>query len=114
MSSKRSRRQFVTAIAASATASLLPARAWGQTPSPPPAPSPSPSVSPSPTPLPEPSAAAEALTEVVRIRHGKHLSGADLGEIAKAIDRSLKSAERMKKVALKNSDEPDVTFFARA
>ena len=112
MSDKRSRRQFVTAIAASAAAPLVSSVAWGQAPSP--SPSPSPTVSPSPTPVPEPSSAAEALTEVVRIRWGKHLSGEQLGEVAKAIDRSLRSSERMKKVALKNSDEPDFTFFAKA
>jgi hypothetical protein len=55
---------------------------------------------------------AEALTEVVRIRWGKHLSGEQLGDIAKALDGRLKGAEAMKKVKLTNADEPDVVFFA--
>lgn len=114
MSSRRSRRQFVTALAASAAAPLVPSVAWGQGPSPSPSALPSPSPSASPTPPPEPSSSAEALTEVVRIRWGKHLSGEQLGEVAKAIDRGLRSSERMKKAALKNSDEPDFTFFAKA
>ena len=114
MSSKPSRRQFVAAIAATAAAPLVPSIALAQVASPSATPAPSPSASPSPTPPPEPSSSAEALTEVVRIRWGKHLSGEQLSEVAKAIDRNLRSAERMKKVALKNSDEPDFTFFAKA
>ncbi len=55
---------------------------------------------------------AEALTEVVRIRWGKNLSGEQLGQIAKAIDGRLKAAETMKKTALGNGDEPDVIFTA--
>jgi hypothetical protein len=55
---------------------------------------------------------AEALTEVVRIRWGKHLSGEQLGQIAKALDGRLKGAESMKTVDLTNADEPDVVFFA--
>ena len=54
----------------------------------------------------------EALTEVVRIRWGKNLSGEQLGEIAKALDGRLKGADAMKKVALTNADEPDIVFFA--
>jgi hypothetical protein len=57
---------------------------------------------------------AEALTEVVRIRWGKHLSGEQLGEIAKALDGRLKAGEAMKRVKLGNADEPDVVFSAGA
>jgi hypothetical protein len=64
-------------------------------------------------PTPEaPSSVAEALTDVARIRWGRHLSGEQLGEIAKALDGRLKGAEAMKKVNLTNADEPDVVFFA--
>ena len=111
MSEERSRREFITAIAASAAVPLASPVAWGQTPSP--SPSPSPTLSPSLTPVPEaPSSVAEALTEVARIRWGKHLSGEQLGEIAKALDGRLRGAEAMKKVPLTNADEPDVVFFA--
>ncbi len=110
-----SRRLFAKAIAAAATAvaapALLPAAAaLGQ---PAPAGTPVPAATPTPVPTPEaPSSVAEALTEVVRIRWGKNLSGEQLGEIAKSLDGRLRGAEAMKKVKLTNADEPDVVFFA--
>ncbi|MEO8055245.1 MAG: hypothetical protein ABI768_08830 [Acidobacteriota bacterium] len=99
-----SRRAFARTLAAAAAApALLPAAAaLGQ-------------AAPTPTPVPTPeapSSVAEALTEVVRIRWGKHLSGEQLGDIAKALDGRLKGAEAMKKVKLTNADEPDVVFTA--
>ncbi len=105
-----SRRLFAKrlALAAAAPALARAAPALGQT-----APSPSPTPAPTPVPTPEaPSSVAEALTEVARIRWGKHLSGEQLGEIAKALDGRLRGAEAMKKVPLTNADEPDVVFFA--
>ncbi|HEY3350140.1 MAG TPA: hypothetical protein VGM13_10225 [Thermoanaerobaculia bacterium] len=105
-----SRRAFARALAAAAAApALLPAAALGQTAAPPTAATPA----PTPVPTPEaPSSVAEALTEVVRIRWGKNLSGEQLGQIAKAIDGRLKGAETMKKTPLANGDEPDVIFTA--
>src|SRR5512132_3677022 len=105
-----SRRLFAKnlVLAAAAPALAGPAIALGQA-----VPSPSPAPVPTPVPTPEaPSSVAEALTEVVRIRWGKHLSGEQLGEIAKALDGRLRGAEAMKKVPLTNADEPDVVFFA--
>jgi hypothetical protein len=95
-----------TAVAAAAAPALFPAAAaLGQA-----AP---PAATPTPVPVPDaPSSVAEALTEVVRIRWGRHLSGEQLGRVAKALDGRLKGAEAMKKVALTNADEPDVSFFA--
>ena len=94
------------ALAAAAPALAGAGIALGQT-------APTPSPTPTPVPTPEaPSSVAEALTEVVRIRWGKNLSGEQLGEIAKSLDGRLKGAEAMKKVALTNVDEPDVVFFA--
>jgi hypothetical protein len=82
--------------------------ALGQT-----SPAATPAATPTPVPTPEaPSSIAEALTEVVRIRWGKNLSGEQLGEIAKSLDGRLKGAEAMNKVTLTNADEPDVVFFA--
>ncbi len=103
-----SRRRFAKALAAAAaTPALLPAAALAQ------AAAPTPSPAPTPAPTPEaPSSAAEALTEVVRIRWGKNLSGEQLESISKSIDGRLKGAEAMKKVKLTNADEPDVVFFA--
>ena len=105
-----SRRAFARTLAAVAAApALLPASALGQAATPAAAPPPV----PTPVPTPEaPSSVAEALTEVVRIRWGKHLNGDQLGDIAKALDGRLKGAEAMKKVALTNADEPDVVFSA--
>ena len=104
-----SRRAFARTLATMAAApALLPAAALGQTAAPA-------AATPAPTPVPTPeapSSVAEALTEVVRIRWGKHLSGEQLGDVAKAIDGRLKGAEAMKKVKLTNADEPDVVFFA--
>lgn len=108
--SSPSRRLFAKSLALAAAAPALAgaATALGQT-----TPSPSPVPAPTPVPTPEaPSSVAEALTEVVRIRWGRHLSGEQLGEIAKALDRRLHGAEAMKKVPLTNADEPDVVFFA--
>ncbi len=112
---RTSRRAFAKTLAAAAAApALLPAAAIGQATAPatatPPATPP-----PAPVPTPEaPSSVAEALTEVVRIRWGKHLSGEQLGDIAKSLDGRLRGAEAMRKVKLTNADEPDVVFFAES
>ena len=105
-----SRRLFAKGLALAAAAPALAeaATALGQA-----APPPSSAPAPTPVPTPEaPSSVAEALTEVARIRWGKHLSGEQLGEIAIALDGRLRGAEAMKKVPLSNADEPDVVFFA--
>lgn len=106
-----SRRAFAGTLAAAAAASaaLLPTAAVGQAAAP--AVTATPPTTPVPTPD-APSSVAEALTEVVRIRWGKNLSGEQLGQIAKAIDGRLRAAETMKKTALDNGDEPDVIFTA--
>ena len=108
-----SRRGFAKVVAAAAAAAAAPAAfpAFADSPAPSPSVSPTPSSTPTPTPGP-PSSAAEALTEVVRVRWGKNLSGEQLGEIAKAIDGRLRAAETMRKVALTNADEPDVVYLA--
>ena len=108
---KTSRRGFAKAVASAAAAAaapaLLPAAALGQ------APTPAPSGTPTPTPTPgPPSSAAEALTEIVRVRWGKHLSGEQLGENSKAIDGRLRAAETMRKTPLANGDEPEFLFSA--
>jgi hypothetical protein len=109
-STSPSRRGFAKSLALVAAVPALAGAgiALGQAP-----PTPSPALTPTPVPTPEaPSSAAEALTEVVRIRWGKHLSGEQLGEIAKSLDGRLKGADVMKKTALTNADEPDTVFFA--
>jgi len=109
-----SRRVFAKSLMLAAAAPALAgaATALGQTP-PPPSPAAVPTPAPTPASAPEaPSSVAEALTEVARIRWGRHLSGEELGEIATALDGRLRGAEAMKKVPLTNADEPDVVFFA--
>src|SRR5450759_1513069 len=103
-----SRRGFAKRLVLAAAAPALAGAtaALGQT-------APAPTPVPTPTPTPEaPSSAAEALTEVARIRWGKYLSGEQLGEIAKTIDGRLRGADAMKKVPLTNADEPDIVFLA--
>jgi len=56
--------------------------------------------------------AAEALTEIVRLRYGKYLSEEQLKEIRRSLERSLGSADRLKQFKLKNSDEPAFVFSA--
>jgi len=101
-----SRRLFAKILALAAAAPALAT---------PPQPSPAAAPPPAPTPVPgpeAPSSVAEALTEIARIRWGRHLSGEELGEIATALDGRLRGAEAMKKVPLTNADEPDVVFTA--
>ena len=105
-----SRRSFAKALAAAAGAPLLaPAALLAQA-----TPAPGPAATPAPTPTPDtPSSTAEALTEAVRIRWGKHLTGEELAEIARSIDGRLRAGERMKAVRLTNADEPAFVFAAR-
>jgi hypothetical protein len=57
-------------------------------------------------------AVAEALTEIVRVRHGKHLSDEQMKQVKLSILRSQLSAERLRKLELRNADE--LTFAFRA
>jgi len=59
-----------------------------------------------------PSAAAEALGELVRIRYGRFLTEEQLAEVKRQIERSLRSAERLRSFPLTNADEPDLIFRA--
>ncbi|HEX5736057.1 MAG TPA: hypothetical protein VF131_24735 [Blastocatellia bacterium] len=63
-------------------------------------------------PADQPSPVAESLTEVVRLRHGKHLSEEQLNLVKRSIDRSQRNADRMKQFKLVNSDEPAFAFTA--
>lgn len=74
-----------------------------------PAPMPAPQQTP---PAEQPSPVAEALTEVVKLRHGKHLNEDQLNLVKRSIDRSQRNAERMKQFKLTNGDEPSFAFTA--
>ena len=59
-----------------------------------------------------PSDEARALAEVVRLRHGAHLTEAELRAVAEDLDSRLEGGRTLRKLALTNGDEPDVTFHA--
>jgi len=61
-------------------------------------------------PADQPSPVAESLSEVVRHRHGKHLTEDQLNLVKRSIDRSQRNADRMKQFKLVNSDEPAFAF----
>src|SRR5262245_45154203 len=55
---------------------------------------------------------AEALAEVVRARHGKHLSEGQLKAVRRSIARNQAAAARLRNLKLANGDEPAFTFRA--
>ena len=61
---------------------------------------------------PKPANVVEALTEVVRLRHGKHLDRQQLRAVARSILRSQLMAESLRNHKLTNADEPAITFRA--
>jgi hypothetical protein len=60
----------------------------------------------------EPSTLAKALTSVIRAQYGDRLSGADLAEVTRQIENGLERAEKVRKAAIANGDEPDFVFSA--
>ncbi len=60
------------------------------------------------------SSAAQALTEVVRLRHGKHLSAEQLKRIRQRLETTARRAAALRKTPLQNGDEPDFLFVAEA
>jgi hypothetical protein len=75
-----------------------------------------PEVEGAPEPVPpdvaEPVAVAQALAEVVKARHGKHLNAAQSKALTVSIARSQVAARTMRKFKLSNADEPAFTFHA--
>jgi hypothetical protein len=61
---------------------------------------------------PPAAAVAEALAEVVRIRHGKHLDAEQRKAVTTSILRNQLAAERLRDFKLQNGDEPAFTFRA--
>jgi hypothetical protein len=101
-----SRRTFASALAAAAGAPLL-ARALplaGQA-------APAPAPSPSPTAAPPP-AALEPTMQLVRAKYGQHLTPERMEDVRQSVQRSILNADRMSRLPLANSDEPDVVYFA--
>jgi hypothetical protein len=65
-----------------------------------------------PRDVPPAVAVAEALTAIVRARHGKHLSDEQMKQVRLSILRSQLAAERLRKMELRNADEPAFIFRA--
>jgi hypothetical protein len=60
----------------------------------------------------EPGALAKALASVIRAQYGDRLSEPDLAVVTRQIENSLERAEKVRKAALANGDEPDFVFSA--
>ena len=106
-----SRRQFAKSVATTLVAAPLAATlAKAQTPAKkePPAP-PNPQQTPAPQ---KPSPLAEAYAEVARVRFGEKWTPEQMEQVKKDLDGNVRTADRLRAVKLKNSDEPDFTFSA--
>jgi hypothetical protein len=61
---------------------------------------------------PDPGALAKALAAAIRAQYGDRLSDADLAVVTRQIENGLERAEKVRKLALANGDEPDFVFSA--
>lgn len=61
---------------------------------------------------PEPGALAKALAAAIRAQYGDRLSETDLEVITRQIESGLERAQKVRKTALANGDEPDFVFSA--
>lgn len=117
-SSRRSRRRFTKEVAAAmAVAPLVSLMAKAQTPpgaktkeaAAPPNPQPSPSPQQQQQ---KPSPVAEAYAGVARARFDEHVTAEQFELIRRDLEGNVRTADRLRAVKLKNSDEPDFTFIA--
>jgi hypothetical protein len=60
----------------------------------------------------DPGALAKALAGAIRAQYGSRLSEADLATVTRQIEAGLERAEKVRKAALTNGDEPDFRFSA--
>lgn len=98
------RRQFAFQLAGTvAIASVAVPLARGQTPAP---------ASPSPQTTPPISPVALALLEVAKARFGEYLTPDEHMRVLSSLDGSVATANRLRAVKLRNSDEPDLIFSA--
>ena len=113
--SRPSRRRFTkTLTAAFIAAPALAARAQtppaAAEPKAPPQPQPTPAQQPQGPPAPSP--LALAYFEVARQRFGTSLTPEQLEAVKRDLEGNVRTAERLRAVKLKNSDEPDFVFEA--
>jgi hypothetical protein len=119
-STQASRRRFTKAVAAAFVAAPLVAAAASNTggQKTPPATReatapPKPQATPTPAATPQtPSPLALAYMEVARLRFGEKLTNEELKRVQNELKGNVRTAERLRAVKLKNSDEPDFTFIA--
>src|SRR5262245_45884132 len=57
-------------------------------------------------------ASARALTEIVRLRHAKHLTEEQLTRVRQRIENNLRGGAVLRRFPLRNADEPDFVFSA--
>lgn len=115
-SRRESRRRFAKSVAAAVVAAPLAHALSAHAQTPPatkePAAPPNPQPSPSPQQPQQPSPLALAYAEVARLRFGDKLNDEELVRVRRGIGNKLRSADALRKVELKNSDEPDFVFSA--
>ncbi len=107
-----SRRNFLQACALAGASTMIAGALRAQTTAPIPGPAAAPDSSATSPPDPPLSDDARALVEMIRRRHGAHLSPEQLDGIAREIDQRLQSGARLRAVPLTNADEPDSVFAA--
>lgn len=109
---RTSRRQFAKNVSAAIlSAPLAASLAQAQTPAKPKEPSAPPNPQPGPTPS-KPSPVAEAYGDVLRARFGDKVTPEQMEQIGKDTKGIVDTADRLRKVKLKNEDEPDFVFNA--
>jgi hypothetical protein len=95
------RREFAKSVAALAVVPFVGSDAKGATID----------AGPDPAPKPDPlQVSSDALMAIVGSRYGEHIMEDQLKEIQRSIESRLRSGERLKRVKLQNSDEPDFIF----
>src|SRR2546421_6900406 len=107
-----SRRRFTKTLAAAVVAApVIAARAQtppaSKEPKAPPNPQPTPQQEP-----PKPSPVAAAYAEVARARFGEQLSAEQFEAVRRGLEGNVRTADRLRALKLKNSDEPDFVFSA--
>jgi hypothetical protein len=97
--SKRStsRREFTCQVAALAVASTAAAAAANP---------------PATRPAPRTATVGQALAEVIRLRHGRHLTDEQLRLVRASVEGNVRAADRLRRIALQNGDEPAFQFSA--
>jgi hypothetical protein len=88
------RRQFAKNVAALAVAPVAATTAAAQEP-----------AQPAPA-----NTVGQALGEIIRLRHGQHLNADQLRRVTQRIDNNLRMADRLKRITLRNGEEPDFQF----